>query len=86
MSFRKHASGGKRDAAEGPIVEALRGLGCTIRFLSGRGNPDLLVRSPRGRWTPLEVKTGKAGYTPNQDPTNWPTVRTPEEAIAEVFR
>lgn len=85
MSFRKRGSGGKRDAAEGPIVEALRGLGCTICFLSGQGNPDLLVRSPAGRWVPIEVKSGKSGFTPNQDPTAYPVARTPQEAVDAVF-
>lgn len=85
MSFRKQASGGKRDAAEGPIVDALIGRGCKVCYLSGKGNPDLLVKAPAGAWMPLEVKTGKGGYTANQDPDAWPTVRTPAEALAVVF-
>lgn len=86
MSYVKQGGGGKRDAAEPAIVAALRELGCTVRYLSGKGNPDLLVRRPLHRWwTPLEVKSGTAGYTKNQNPDDWATVRTPAQAIEEVF-
>ena len=86
MSFRKLAAGGKRDANEGMIVDALRGLGCKVYRLSGRGNPDLIVRSPMGRWTPLEVKGTKGTLTKAQADICWPVVRSVEDAIAEVWR
>ncbi len=86
MTFRRGAAGKRRDATEGPIVEALRGLGCEIHYISGLGLPDLLVRSPAGRWVPLEVKSAKGRMQPSQQAIRWPVVRTVDEAIAEVWR
>lgn len=86
MAFRRGAAGKRRDATEGPIVEALRGLGCEVTYLGGLGCPDLLVRSPTGRWVPLEVKSAKGRRTVSQAAIRWPVVRTVDEAIAEVWR
>ena len=83
--FRRGAAGKRRDATEPAIVEALRGLGCEVTYLGGLGCPDLLVRSPRGRWVPLEVKTEKGKLKPSQSAITWPVVRSVEDAIAAVF-
>ena len=49
----------KIDANHGDIVEALRGIGCSVLSLAplGKGAPDLLV-GYWGRNTILEVKDG----------------------------
>ncbi len=86
MTFRRGAAGKRRDANEKPIVDALRDLGCEIHYVSGLGLPDLLVRSPRGRWVPLEVKTATGKLKPSQATITWPVVRSVDDAIAEVFR
>ena len=85
MSFRRGAAGKRRDANEPAIVEALRGLGCEITYLGGFGCPDLLVRSPRGRWVPLEVKAPKGRLQASQRAIAWPIVRSVEEAVDAVF-
>lgn len=83
--MRRGGAGKRRDASEGPIADALRGLGCEITYLNGFGCPDLLVRSPGGRWVPLEVKSPKGRMQPSQARIAWPVVRTPEQAIEAVF-
>ncbi len=85
MTFRRGAAGKRRDANEKPIVDALRDLGCEIHYVSGLGLPDLLVRSPRGRWVPLEVKSEKGKMQPSQQAITWAVVRSVEDAIAAVF-
>ncbi len=50
-----HRRASKRDANEGPIVEALRAVGAAVTFLSVTGCPDLLV-GYQGRTFLLEVK------------------------------
>lgn len=79
--------GKRRDAAEMPIAEALRGLGCVVYFVSGAGLPDLLVRAPgpSGRWQPLEVKSPGGRLTTHQQAILWPVVRDKYQAIAAVF-
>lgn len=84
MSFRRRAGGGKRDTAEGPIVEALRAIGAEVWHVGGQGNPDILTRL-RGRYLPMEIKTGKGRRTKNQGDIPWPIVRTPEEAIQQIL-
>ena len=77
----------KRDANEGPIVDALTALGCTVYRLNGEP-PDLLVGEPRhGRTFLLEVKTADGKLTPSQKKFHiWykgkiHLVRTVDEAI-----
>ena len=83
MSYRKRAGGGKRDTAEGPIVDALRAVGARVWHIGGTGNPDLLVEW-RGVWTPLEAKSKGGTLTRNQQALAWVVVRTPEEALREI--
>jgi len=83
MGWRRRAGGGKRDASEQAIVDALQLVGADVFKLSGTGNPDLLVRYA-GRWTPLEVKTGKGQLTRNQQHLIWPVARTVEQALIVV--
>ena len=79
MSLRRFNP--KRDAAEKPIVEALRAVGAEVWQLSGKGHPDLLVRY-KGILTAAEVKTGKAKLraTQGQFPV-WRDVDTALKAI-----
>lgn len=65
MSYRRVAAGGRRDVAEGPIVAAARQIGAEVWFLSGCGNPDLLLRF-RGRLFAAEIKSRGGRETPNQ--------------------
>lgn len=83
MGYRRRAGGGRRDANEGPIVDALRKVGCRVWFLGGTGNPDLLVERG-GRFYPLETKQPKGRRTQNQADIPWPVVRTVEDALAVV--
>lgn len=71
----------KRDSAEKAIVDALRACGAFVVRLSGEDCPDLLVRW-QGRWTPLEVKTGKGKATKEQAQAGYPLVRTVKDALA----
>jgi len=82
--FRRGAGGKKRDTAEGPIVDALRAVGVRVWYLGGVGLPDLLC-CYRGRYSVFEVKTGKGRKTAAQVDIPWPVVRTPEEALMEIF-
>lgn len=84
MGWRRRAGGGKRDAAEAEIVAALEKTGVRCWRLGGTGNPDVLTLS-RGRYLPLEVKSGASGrLTVNQGDIPWPVVRTVEQALAVV--
>ena len=78
----------KRDTAEGPIVDALRQVGAMVLRVSGPGCPDLLVGF-RGRWIPIEVKTGKGRLTKAQEATNqampFIVARTPDEAVQAIL-
>lgn len=73
----------KRDANEPAIVDALRAVGAHVTAISGKGAPDLLVRF-RGQLWGFEVKSGKGTRTEAQENTQWPIVRTPDEALRSV--
>ncbi len=83
MGYRRRAGGGKRDEAEHAIVTALQAAGVRVWRLGGTSNPDLLLLF-RGRYTPVEVKTGKGKRTANQIEAPWPIVRTVAEAMLAV--
>ena len=83
MSLKKNAAGGRRDDAEPAIVAALNACGVQTWQLSGKSNPDLLCRR-RGRYLPLEIKTGNEKANANQQDIPWPIVRTVAEALAVV--
>ena len=87
MTFRRGGAKRRRDAAEPAIVEALRATGAIVLQVSGTGLPDLLV-SYRGRWTPLEVKTGTGKRTQAQVDAGagerWPIVRSVSEALEAI--
>ena len=70
----------KIDANHGDIVEALRGIGCSVLSLAplGKGAPDLLV-GYWGRNTILEVKDGSK-------PPSKRKMTPDEEAFAEAWR
>lgn len=85
MSFRKGGAGKKRDAIEPAVIQALKSCGTEVWQISGRGLPDLLCKR-RGRWMPLEVKSGaKAPLTGIQAAQNaFPVVRSVNEALVAI--
>lgn len=73
----------KRDANEQAIVDALKAVGAHVTRLSGEGAPDLLI-AHRGRLWAVEVKSGKGKRTKAQEQTNWPIVRSVDEALKVI--
>lgn len=73
----------KRDLDEKAIRAALEALGAHVTQISGKGAPDLLVRF-RGRIFAFEVKSGRGQRTAAQAETQWPIVRSVDEALAAV--
>jgi Holliday junction resolvase len=73
----------KRDANEKAIVDALFDVGAEVTKISGEGAPDLLVKF-RGRLYAWEVKTAKGKRTKSQEDTQWPVIRSVDEALAEL--
>lgn len=73
----------RRDANEQPIVDALRALGAHVTRISGKGAPDLLVRH-RGQLHAFEVKSEKGSRTAAQELTEWPIVRSVDEALRVI--
>lgn len=83
MSYVKRAGGGKRDASEAKIVEALQKVGARVWRIGGTGNPDLLVLF-RGVYFVYEVKTGKGKKTANQGDIPWPVITTPAQVLQAI--
>lgn len=91
MSLHRRAA--RRDSNEAAIVDALRKMGCSVEYLSGKGTPDLLV-GYRDRYLVLaEVKLREGILTADQ--VNWITswngpdpviLRSVEDALALVNR
>jgi hypothetical protein len=81
----------KRDANEGPIVDALKAAGATVRRLSETGVPDLIVGIDGANYL-LEVKDKGGKLTEAEDTffNEWQgqktIVRTPEEALRAIGR
>jgi len=79
----------KVDSNQDAIVDAYRGLGCTVTSLAGlgRGVPDLLV-GYRGKLSLVEVKTPKGKLRPMQEEFRkmWPVrvVRSVEDVMQHV--
>ena len=50
----------RTDSNQGDIVKFLRQAGCVVEVTSdvGRGFPDLLVKTPKGRVMLIEIKDG----------------------------
>jgi hypothetical protein len=68
----------KRDVNEKAIVRALRQIGAEVFPLSGRGIPDVLVRYA------FEIKSATGKRTEAQVDTQWPVIRSVQEALAAV--
>jgi hypothetical protein len=79
----------KVDSNQDAVVDAYRGLGCTVTSLAGlgRGVPDLLV-GYRGKLSLVEVKTPKGKLRPMQEEFRklWPVrvVRSVEDVMQHV--
>jgi Holliday junction resolvase len=73
----------RRDANEAAIVQALEAVGAQVTRISGKGAPDLLVRRAGQLWA-FEVK-GKTGIrTAAQVATEWPVVRSVDDALRAI--
>lgn len=81
--MRRVGQARRRDLNEPAIVQALRQIGADVLQVSGKGAPDLLVRW-QGKVFGLEVKTATGKRTEAQEDSQWPIVRSPEEAIQAV--
>lgn len=81
MSARGRAA--RRDANEPEIVRALQAVGCDVWRVSGPGLPDLLVRRA-GRLYAFEVKTGRGRRTAAQEQSDWPILRSVNDALYAV--
>ncbi len=73
----------RRDANEKPIRAALAAVGATTTQVSGKGAPDLLIRF-RGRVYAVEVKSQKGTRTEAQEDTQWPIIRSVEDALKTI--
>lgn len=74
----------RRDANEPGIVQALQQVGRRVIRHSGPGEPDLFVERVDGLWVALEVKSAKGRRTKAQATSQYPIIRTREEALAAV--
>ena len=81
--MRRVGQARKRDANEQPIVDALTGVGAHVTKVSGKGAPDLLVRF-RAALYAFEVKSQKGTQTAAQLETQWPVIRSPEDALRAI--
>ena len=73
----------RRDSNEAAIVKALEALGAQVTRISGKGAPDVLVRF-KGTLHGLEIKSAKGRQTEAQLATDWPIIRSVEEALAVI--
>lgn len=73
----------KRDAVEPAIIQALRAIGCTVTPISSPGGPDVLVRRA-GRLFAFEIKSSSGTRTAAQLDTQWPVIRSVDEALRAV--
>jgi Holliday junction resolvase len=73
----------RRDANEKAIVKALEAVGAHVTKISGEGAPDLLVRF-QGRLWAFEVKAAKGKQTEAQIETQWPVIRSVEDALHAI--
>lgn len=71
----------RRDSNEKGITAALRAVGADVTPISGEGAPDLLIRF-RGLVYAVEVKTATGARTAAQQVSQWPVVRSVDEAFA----
>ena len=94
-----HRLAARRDANEGPIVTALRAIGCDVRPASSKRLPDLVVGF-KGQTLLVGVKApdgprggtshGRHRQSGDQRPDDWrggpwAVVTTPQEAVAFVL-
>jgi hypothetical protein len=77
------------DNTQTPIIAALRAIGVSVWII---GSPCDLLTYYRGRWLPMECKTGKKARKDQEKQTaflmhyNVPRVTTPEQAIEAVSK
>lgn len=83
LAVSTHRWGAKRDAAEKGLVAGLQAVGAEVTRISGKGAPDLLVAF-RGRLYAFEVKSKSGKRTEAQEVSQWPIVRTMDEALKAI--
>jgi len=83
MSFRRGGAAKRRDALEPDLLAALHAAGVQTWQLHGTGLPDLLTLF-RGRYLPLELKSGSGTLTAAQEGIPWPVVRSLDDASAAL--
>lgn len=81
--MRRVGQARRRDTVERAIVDALKAIGCDVTRVSGPGAPDILVRR-QGRLQGFEIKSHGGKRTPAQEQTQWPILRSVEEALAAI--
>ena len=81
--MRRVGQARRRDASEAAIVAALEAIGAHVTRVSGKGAPDLLVRW-QGRLLAWEVKSATGTRTAAQRESQWPIIRSVDEAIATL--
>ena len=83
--MRRVGQARKRDAIEAEVIDALESIGIDCWRLSEPGLGDVLTHS-RGKWLPLEIKSGKGRLTPKQAElqkrVDLPIVRSVADALA----
>ena len=84
--MRRVGQARKRDANENAICKALERVGAQVTKISGKGAPDILVRYRGAEVRPwaFEVKSQQGTQTPAQEQTNWPIIRTIDEALEAI--
>ncbi len=65
---------------EAAIVKALEQYGAHVTRISGKGAPDILVRYRGSLWA-FEVKSLKGTRTEAQCETEWPVIRSLDDAL-----
>ena len=73
----------RRDQNERQIIDGMRKFGAEVWSISGPGAPDVLVRY-RGRLSGLEIKTAKGSRTSAQEVSQFPIVRSLDEALVAI--
>lgn len=81
--MRRVGQARKRDANEKPVRAALEAVGADVTPISGKGAPDLLVRF-RGRLFAFEVKGEKGKRTEAQEESDWPIIRSADDALKAI--
>lgn len=73
----------RRDGNEQAIVAGLQAVGAHVTRISGKGAPDILVAFHDTLYA-FEVKTATGSRTAAQEVSQWPIVRTMDDALKAI--